>query len=183
MLCNLVLHPDYLCPPVSKIAVEIQRWRDLRLDLRYCIFGDTAALQIPAQGAAVRTDDLWKNLCVEAFVRPRGSSAYREINLSPSSAWAAYSFSDYRAGMADAPIAAPDIKTICTPDCLELSATITFDLPQADLWHIGLSAVIELAGGDKSYWALRHPPGKADFHHDHGFALSFSSQSQSGNPL
>jgi hypothetical protein len=32
-------------------------------------------------------------------------------------------------------------------------------------WRIGLAAVIEDTSGHKSYWALVHPPGKADFHH------------------
>jgi hypothetical protein len=28
--------------------------------------------------------------------------------------------------------------------------------------------------GHKSYWALAHPPGRADFHHFDSFALEFS---------
>jgi hypothetical protein len=28
--------------------------------------------------------------------------------------------------------------------------------------------------GDISYWALVHPPGKADFHHADSFAVEFS---------
>jgi hypothetical protein len=38
-------------------------------------------------------------------------------------------------------------------------------------WRLGLSAVIEETSGDRSYWALAHPPGKADFHHSDCFAL------------
>jgi hypothetical protein len=34
--------------------------------------------------------------------------------------------------------------------------------------------VIEDTSGHKSYWALAHPPGKADFHHSDSFALEFS---------
>jgi len=34
-----------------------------------------------------------------------------------------------------------------------------------------LSAVIEEESGTLSYWALRHAPGRADFHHPDGFAL------------
>jgi hypothetical protein len=37
-------------------------------------------------------------------------------------------------------------------------------------WQIGASAVIEETNGTKSYWALAHPPGKADFHHSDCFA-------------
>jgi hypothetical protein len=31
--------------------------------------------------------------------------------------------------------------------------------------------VIEETNGAKSYWALKHPPGKPDFHHADGFVL------------
>jgi hypothetical protein len=37
-------------------------------------------------------------------------------------------------------------------------------------WRVGLSAVIEDTSGRKSYWALAHPPGKPDFHHEDCFA-------------
>jgi hypothetical protein len=39
------------------------------------------------------------------------------------------------------------------------------DLPSDAPWQLNLSAVIEEKSGRKSYWALAHPPGKADFHH------------------
>jgi hypothetical protein len=41
-------------------------------------------------------------------------------------------------------------------------------------WRIGLAAVIEETSGHKSYWALAHPPGRADFHHSDSFVLEFS---------
>ena len=37
--------------------------------------------------------------------------------------------------------------------------------------RIGLTAVIEDKAGDISYWALRHPNAKPDFHHRSGFIL------------
>jgi len=38
-------------------------------------------------------------------------------------------------------------------------------------WRLGLAAVIEETNGRMSYWALKHPLGKADFHQTDGFAL------------
>ena len=38
-------------------------------------------------------------------------------------------------------------------------------------WRLALTAVIEETGGAKSYWALKHAPGKPDFHHADGFVL------------
>jgi hypothetical protein len=40
--------------------------------------------------------------------------------------------------------------------------------------RVALASVIEDGGGTLSYWALKHPPGKADFHHAHGFALELA---------
>jgi len=45
-----------------------------------------------------------------------------------------------------------------------LQAALEFDGLSSPL-HLGLSAVLEETNGRKSYWALAHPPGKADFHH------------------
>jgi hypothetical protein len=39
-----------------------------------------------------------------------------------------------------------------------------------------VSAVIEENSGAKSYWALKHPPGKPDFHHADGFDLTLSAE-------
>jgi hypothetical protein len=49
------------------------------------------------------------------------------------------------------------------------------DLPVDVPWRLGLSAVIEEKGGSKSYWALAHPPGAPDFHHQEAFALELSA--------
>jgi hypothetical protein len=159
---------------VTRIAVEVLRRAESRLDLRYRIDGDIGALAIPPLTSSTRCDRLWEHLCVEAFVRGDGTQDYREINAAPSTAWAVYHFSGYRAGMADALVVPPAISVDVQPDCLELTVSLTLDLSAAALWHIGLSAVIEDYNGHKSCWALRHPPGKADFHHAHGFALPLS---------
>jgi hypothetical protein len=34
---------------------------------------------------------------------------------------------------------------------------------------------VEAAGGGLSYWALRHPPDKPDFHHRENFSLVLES--------
>jgi hypothetical protein len=39
---------------------------------------------------------------------------------------------------------------------------------------LGLSTVIEDDTGTLSYWALKHPSGKPDFHHPDAFALEIT---------
>ena len=41
--------------------------------------------------------------------------------------------------------------------------------------HLALAAVIEAEDGQLSYWALKHPRGKPDFHRAAGFVASVRS--------
>lgn len=174
MHCQLTLHPDHQCPPVSRIEVDVNRWGGGMLDLRYRIYGDLAALALPKVASAIRADGLWEQTCLEAFVREQGRSGYRELNFAPSAAWAAYGFTSYRSGMMEAAITPQSITVRQAADRFELDAALYVDLEDMALWSIGLCAVVAETGGNKSCWALHHPPGKADFHHDDGFAMTLS---------
>ncbi|MGH6842826.1 MAG: hypothetical protein ACREDV_12190, partial [Methylocella sp.] len=104
---------------------------------------------------------------------------YCEFNFAPSTQWAAYRFNSYRSGMrAATEISPPRIEVRSSPACYELQASLDADqmssLRTDGAWRIGLAAVIEDLSGHKSYWALAHPPGKADFHHSDCFSLEFS---------
>ena len=97
---------------------------------------------------------------------------YREFNFSPSGEWAVYAFRSYRVGGELDVELAPGIVVRRTMNRLELDAEICQDiLPPGRPLRLGLSAVMEDADGELSYWALRHPPGKPDFHHTDAFAL------------
>jgi hypothetical protein len=124
--------------------------------------------------AAARADELWQHTCFEAFVRPSAGPGYYEFNFSPSTQWAAYGFDGYRSGMRVATeIDAPRIELRSTVESYTLQAALELDglsLP----WRLGLAAVLEETNGRKSYWALAHPPGKADFHQADCFALELS---------
>ena len=97
---------------------------------------------------------------------------YREFNFSPSGEWAAYTFPGYRnAGVLENELS-PGIVVSKTMERLELGAEICQGLlPHGGPLKLGLSAIVEGADGKLSYWALRHPPGKPDFHHPEAFAL------------
>jgi hypothetical protein len=173
MNLRLKPHPD---SPAPDIRIEVDAARSgpwLRLDFQ--LFGDTSAVKVPNDTAPARQDGLWQSTCFEAFVAERLNGPYFELNLSPSSEWAAYRFDSYRTGMQPA-LEGPENKIFVILDdgILEVCASFDFDdLPElsaAPKWHLALSAVIEEANGRKSYWALDHPPGKADFHHPDSFA-------------
>jgi hypothetical protein len=70
---------------------------------------------------------------------------------------------------------APEISVRRGEDGLELQSAVRLehlaDLRDVRHLRIALAAVIEDDNGRLSYWALRHSPGKPDFHHPDGFAL------------
>jgi hypothetical protein len=170
MRLPLKLHPDYVCPAVRSLEAEALRPQPKMLSLRFGLAGDLGDLLLPEPAAPARTDELWRHTCFEAFVGAEGSEAYYEFNLSPSTEWAAYGFSGYRAGMyALSEVGDPRIALQTGPNRLELTAELDLsalpDLPPDAPWRLGLTAVIEQARGGVSYWALAHASGKADFHH------------------
>ncbi|HEX8214836.1 MAG TPA: DOMON-like domain-containing protein [Allosphingosinicella sp.] len=168
----LHLHPGSTCGAVAGIEAEALRCGPAGLRLHYVVTGAIGELLIPPPAAPRRQDGLWQHSCFEAFVRSGPEEAYFELNFAPSGEWAAYRFDDYRAGMADADLPPPRITTRADAARFELEAEIALPPFLADAsWQLGLSAVIEERSGRKSYWALRHPPGKADFHHPESFAL------------
>lgn len=166
----LKLHPESRCAAVTAIAVEATRPRAGLLVLRYVLTGSISDLRLPAPTAPIRADELWRHTCFEAFVSAPDRDGYLEFNLAPSSQWAAYRFTGYRQGMAPLEdFDAPGVEMKSTDQGFELHAALDLervvDLPTNATWRLGLSAVIETADGVISYWALAHPPGRADFHH------------------
>jgi len=149
------------------------------LTLRFQVEGDLARVHVPPPGPACIAHRLWEHTCCEAFVALEGATGYHEFNFAPSAAWAAHAFRGYRAGiLLDDQTLAPGITVQHTADRLTLDALVP--LARLSPRHVvgslrlALAAVIEEAGGRLSYWALRHPPGKPDFHHDDAFALPLS---------
>jgi len=172
-------HPD--SPPFAAIHIDVDvaRPRADRLVLSYLVTGKISDLRIPPVVAPARTDELWRHTCFEAFVRASAGAEYYEFNFAPSTEWAAYRFSSYRSGMRVAgEISAPPIDVQSSAERCTLQATLELDrlagLPRDTPWRLGLSALIEDTNGGISYWALAHPPGKADFHHADCFAHEFS---------
>jgi hypothetical protein len=179
MRLALRVHPHSLSPAVTHIEVEVMRSRTGCLVLNYFVTGRIGDLRIAPAVAAARTDELWRHTCFEAFVRTSPGATYYEFNFAPSTQWAAYRFSGYRSGMRVATeITAPRVEVQSSRARCRLQASLELDqmssLPSDGVWRIGLAAVIEETNGHKSYWALAHPPGNADFHHSSGFALEFS---------
>ncbi len=153
------------------------RWIDGgALAFTYILKGDLSRLRIPAQREPRRAEGLWRHTCFEAFVAVKDKAEYFEFNFAPSGEWAVYALAGYREPSPSIDeAAAPTIDVRMTGDALELDAIVA--LPHLPMINprarvrLALSAVIEDERGTLSYWALKHPAGKPDFHHPDSFAL------------
>jgi len=167
----LTCHPAWPCPVVERFEVRVRREAAGCLKVSYRLKADLSGLRVPARLAAPgRSDELWKHTCFEAFVACP-DAGYREFNLAPSLAWAAYGFSGYRAGMRPLPDAVPLIEVQLTAQALTLEASLEAGCARG---RLALAAVLEASDGTLSYWALRHPRPRPDFHHPENFQLEFS---------
>ena len=162
---NLIHHPAHPPSLVRSIEARFIGFDHTWVRVRWKVLG-AANLVVPAFSGKGRADELWKTTCFELFLQAPGEAGYAEINLSPSERWNVYDFTGRREGMSERPMPRE-------PDCAMRQGTdmAIFDaaIPAAGLppypWRCGMSAVIEEAGGAKSYWALVHGNDAApDFH-------------------
>ena len=143
--------------------------------MTYRLNGDISEIRIPSVSVRRIGTRLWEHTCFEAFIAVQGQSAYHEFNFAPSREWAVYAFLGYRKrGPHVGEMVPPWIAVRSTQNRLELDTLVRLDglsaIHRRTSLRLGLSAVIEASDG-LSYWALRHPTSKPDFHHADGFAL------------
>jgi hypothetical protein len=172
---DLKCHPAKPSATVRAIQVLVRRPTGAELQMTFRLDGDISRISIPSPGMPRIATDLWRHTCFEAFISVEGRSAYHEFNFAPSGEWAVYAFAGYRdGGPLTNEMMRPHIAVRTTDSRLELDSMVRLDRLSANhsraSLRIGLSAVIEAVDG-LSYWALRHPSDKPDFHDAEGFAL------------
>lgn len=155
------------------MSAQVSQTQSGRLELGYRLRGDLGTLKVPAAATPARRDGLWQHLCFECFVARGEARSYLELNLSPSTEWAAYRFRGYREGMEAVPDAEVSVRIEAhrAPDELALDAAVALPPPYAateparSMLRLSLCAVIEAADGTLGYWSLVHPdPARPDFH-------------------
>lgn len=179
MLYTAVLarHPQTGACVVQGVEAHVRREENVTFTLTYILKGDMTRLRIPPPRPPRRADGLWRHTCFEVFIAEKGQQSYWEFNFSPSGEWAAYAFKSYRDGGASENRSLhPEIVVRSAANIIELEAIVRLDRLAAiklqTPLRMGLAAVIEENDGRLSYWALKHPPGKPDFHHADGFTLT-----------
>ena len=145
------------------------------LTIRYDLRGRLAALAIPAPAdLPARRHGLWEETCFELFLGVRNSPQYWEFNLSPGGHWNVYRFAAYRQGMQEeTAFAALPFRVRRQWDSVRLTLELDLDkiVPAGRALEAGIAAVLKLAGGGVSYWALTHNGPQADFHRRDSFIV------------
>lgn len=180
----LTCHAQTSTDVVRCIAARVGRSPGGTLAVEFVLDADLGRLRIPPARTSCLTHGLWEHTCFEVFIALSNGPAYHELNFAPSSEWALYAFQSYReiAPLPDEMVA-PEMNVRRLAGRLELDAVVRLDSLSA--FHaitplrLALSAVIEDSSGSLSYWALRHPPGKPDFHHPDAFALTVEARMDS----
>ncbi len=179
----LVCHPATPSEAVHGIETRAG-WTDGgALAFSYALKGDLKRLKIPPRREPLKADGLWRHTCFEAFISVKGEREYYEFNFAPSGEWAVYAFSSYReSAPLTGEIPAPEIAVRRAEESLELDAVVSvvdaLKIRRGASLKLALAAVIEDTSGTLTYWALKHPPGKSDFHHADGFAMEIEAPGQ-----
>ena len=172
----LVRHPSSESKAISGVDVRVRGQAPDSLTFQYVLRGEMAHVRIPPTQRPGRADDLWKTTCFEAFIADKVASGYYELNFSPSRQWAMYRFSAYREGMSTADVThPPELQVRRFDNRLEVDAIVRLSdlsaVQVARTLKLALTAVAADDSGTLSYWALKHGPGKPDFHYQDGFVL------------
>lgn len=167
---NLQPHPQFPAPSVRAVHARLSAVGQ-RVRISFEIDADPRELSWPEPAAPAFRDGLWRHSCLELFAAGSGQ-AYREFNFSPSGEFAMYEFDAYRAGMRPLGLGTPGILRDAGTAPLGIEVQMPADWLGATPLEpraIGLTAVLESSQGGHSYWALRHPGDRPDFHHRDGF--------------
>lgn len=159
---QLVAHPRSDGTAIDKVRVTVSRLGG-DLVLKYVFEGAIERLEIPS--GRLDPERLWEHTCAELFVGETASRAYVEWNFSPTLQSARFAFSDYRERVEHEP---GDARVRIEKDAngLVLIARGAFT-PEPT--KIGLTAITRDIDGAQSFWALKHPSERPDFHHPDGF--------------
>ncbi len=146
-----------------------------RLIISYALQGRLQEVVIPEPAEKPgRRPGLWRETCFEFFVGPPGSPRYWEFNLSPGGLWNAYRFAGYRRGLEEEEgLSAMPFTVARDRDSLRLRLEVNLAgiLGVAAPWKVGVAAVLKLAGGRMTYWALCHVGEQPDFHRRESFTI------------
>jgi len=166
--------------PAAKIpALEITgkiTWQGSLLSMQYSVIGEIEKILVPKPtDSAARKHDLWKATCFEFFLAHKERLEYWECNLSPSGDWNLYAMDAYRQVnmREESAFSQLPFEFAKTKNELSLSTAVNLSrlLSPLQPLQIGITAIIQTADGNETYWALAHSGTQADFHLRESFVI------------
>lgn len=167
---------------IESVEAEL-RTRPSSWLLRYEVTGNLARLVVPAERGP---DPLWSRTCFELFMRSPETPWYWEWNFCPSGAWDLYAlratrqhekpFHPGNGGVEGVHWQRVDERTAClyvklSPPPSPLAETLWY---APEKLHLSPTVILKSSSGTNSYWALKHPADKPDFHRADLYAESLS---------
>jgi hypothetical protein len=175
--CALQPFPPAGPVPAMEITGAIAR-RDHILALHYVLRGPLPELVIPPPAPTPsRRHRLWEETCFEFFLAPPNLPRYWEFNLSPAGHWNVYRFAGYRRGLQEeTAFTSLPFSVQNRPDSVGLSLELEVGkiIPAGAALEVAIAAVVKLAGGETTYWALTHPGPRPDFHRRDSFIIGLA---------
>ena len=144
------------------------------LRIEYDLSGLNRPVDLPAPSPnPARRLQLWRHTCFELLWGPIHHPNYWELNASPAGHWNILALADYRRGMTEERRIAARIRTQRRPQGLSLSCTVPVAaLEPLGPYRLAPAAIIRLADGQRTFWAMHHPGDAPDFHHPSSFTLT-----------
>lgn len=179
---KLFLHPSAHGSVANKLSVAaMAEIKGRTLEISFHIDSPEDAPKLvwnSYSDSGARKDELWKTTCLEAFIQKLDGS-YFEVNLAPQGDWNVYRFDSYREGMKHEnqieALSAFSSSMQTNGKFAKYKLNAKIDLSKAmkspQHFRLGLTAVIETEGSERSYWSLKHSGEKPDFHDSRGFVL------------
>lgn len=162
---------SYLLKPYAEVEKDLNLeshidFKNGLLCLEYTLSSNSTISKVflPKFENTHRKDELWKSTCFEAFLF-YNEPDYIEINISPSGAWNAYSFSSYRKGMVmTEDLNLTHLSSSHSDREFHLEACFDYSVKKYP-YSIQLCSILEDSNTEElSYWALDHDNDKPDFH-------------------
>lgn len=161
---------------------------ETKLNINYRLVGTISEIENLNSPTSVseRADELWKSTCFEWFAKSNRFAKYWEFNSATNGQWNFYQLDDYRKNlMPSEALRNPKLESSLQADqnpCFEFKVAIdlnslllTENLSLNEL-SFAITNVIKWKTGETSYFSLKHPNEKPDFHHPCGFILNFSKE-------
>ncbi|MES2856414.1 MAG: DOMON-like domain-containing protein [Bdellovibrionota bacterium] len=190
MLASFPLQPwDPSTSNSLALMVKLHRSRDV-IHFTFELSGQIGPVVIPEmkpKADRTRTDELWRKTCFELFLGNPNTEYYVEINVSPNGDWNAYYFDSYRAGMRPVTDAKIDLEVDSTSSASYILRGSLQSLQDGELGtvfsrsliEVSATAVIERAGSETQYWAVKHAGAKPDFHLRPSFTIQLTPSTSS----